>query len=78
MSDTFGVPAQNVNLSDVLTYLRLGLAGATALLSALKLKSDVPQEVIDAVQAAVDALQAVHGSDVVMSQLESLRLTPEW
>jgi len=73
-------PAVNiqVNMSDILTYLRLGLAGATALLAALKLKSDVPQEVIDAVQAAVDALQAVHGSDVVKSQLESFRLSPEW
>lgn len=67
-----------VNLSDVLTYLRLGLAGATALLAALKLKSDVPAEVIAAVQAAVDALQAVHNSEIVLAQLESFRLTPEW
>ena len=80
MSTTPNTPAvpQNANLSDVLTYLRLGLAGATTLLAALKLKSDVPEEVISAVEAAVNALQAVNGSDVVLAQLESFRITPEW
>lgn len=37
-------------------------------------KSSLPAEVIADVQAAVDALQRVHGTSVTKEQVESLRL----
>jgi len=71
-------PVQLVSVGDILTYLGLGLKGAETLLALLKLKSDTPQDVLEAVEAAVAALQKVQGNPVILGQLEALRLKPQW
>ncbi len=67
-----------VSLGDILTYIGLGLKGTEALLVVLKLNSDTPLEVIQTVEAAIAALQKVQGNEVVLAQLEAMRLKPEW
>jgi predicted exporter len=70
--------APAVPIGDILTYLSLGLKGAETLLALLKLKSDTPQDVLEAVEAAVAALQKVQGNPVILGQLEAMRLKPQW
>jgi len=41
-------------------------------------KSKAPQEVIDGIQAAINALAKVQGTPVTFAQLESLRISPTW
>jgi len=41
-------------------------------------KNNAEQQVVAGVQAAVDALAKVRGSDVTYAQLEGLRVTPKW
>ena len=45
---------------------------------AAAVKSGLPAQVIASIQAAIGALEAVHGSDVTKAQLEGLRVTPQW
>ena len=54
----------------IVTLLSGVLAAATS--------NKLPQEIIAGVQAAITALESVHGSDVTKAQLESLRVTPQW
>jgi len=63
---------------EILTLIQLGLAGLEALLGQLKLKSDIPLDVVQDVEAAIAALRKVQGSPVTAGQLEDLRLTPQW
>jgi hypothetical protein len=41
-------------------------------------KSNAPAEVIQDVQAAIDAISRVHGTVVNKVQVDSLLLTPKW
>jgi len=40
--------------------------------------SEVATEVIAGIEAAIAALQKVQGTDVTYTQLESLRVKPQW
>lgn len=55
--------------------LVLGLLGNV--LAAAKVGGAAP-EVVAAIQAAIDALSKVHGSDVTFQQLEGLRVKATW
>ena len=63
---------------NALQLLQLILGLGNALLGQLKLKTDVPQDVLTEVQDALALLQKVQGSAVTFGQLEGLRLGPEW
>jgi hypothetical protein len=60
---------------DIIEALKLGLAGLEALLSQLKLGTDIPLELIQDVEAAIAAYQKVTGSPVTLGQVEGMRLT---
>jgi hypothetical protein len=59
------------------TIIQLALWLTQTVLTQVK-GTDVEQQVLADVQAAVDALAKVHGTDVTYEQLESLRVKPTW
>lgn len=61
-----------------LQLLQLILTLGDSLIAQLKLKSDVPADVIADAEAALALLNKVHGSEVTFGQLEGLRLSPAW
>ena len=58
---------------DWYTLLELAIAIARGVLSAAT-KAKLPQEILDALQAALDAFLKVKGTPVTHDQLESLRV----
>lgn len=60
-----------------LAVIQVVLALLSGVLAAAT-RSNAPQQIIQGVQAAIAALQQVHGSEVTKQQLESLRVTPQW
>lgn len=62
---------------NALTIIQLVLTLLSGVL-ATAIKGNLPAEIIAGVQAAITALQNVHGTDVTKAQLEALRVEPQW
>lgn len=60
-----------------LTYIQIALALIATELDAAKVGGAAP-EVIANLQAALNSLLAVTGTDVTFGQLEGLRVKPQW
>lgn len=61
----------------MISVIDLVLSLLGTVLASAKVKG-VPASVLADIQAAVDAVAKVQGTDVTYSQLESFRLTPKW
>lgn len=61
----------------MINVIELVLALLANVLAAAKVGGAAP-EVIAAIQAAIDSLAKVHGTDVTFQQLEELRVKPQW
>jgi hypothetical protein len=61
----------------MISAISLALAILESVLSAAKV-NNVALEVVQGVEAAVNALKKVQGTPVTYGQLESLRVSPKW
>ena len=60
-----------------MTFLQLAFMLITTELNAAKVGGAAP-EILANLQASLDALLRVHGTDVTFDQLEGLRVTAKW
>ena len=61
----------------MINVIELVLALLGNVLAAAKVGGATP-DVIAAIQAAIDSLSKVHGTDVTFQQLEAMRVKPTW
>jgi hypothetical protein len=61
----------------VINIIDLVLSLLATALSAAKV-SDVAIEIVTGIEAAIQELEKVRGSDVTYQQLEGLRVKPQW
>lgn len=63
---------------DPITLISLILALAKSVLPSFKATAGLPSNLVTDLQAAIDALQKVHGTAVTFEQAEALRTKPTW
>jgi hypothetical protein len=64
---------------NALQSMQLALLLLQGIVSSFKSKGiELPTEIIEDVQAAIARIQKYAGTDVTFSQLEEMKLTPQW